>query len=61
LATAKRLKVQAEYESREAAEMVRLILDSTAEAIYGIDLDGKCTFCNASFLKITGYEQPEQL
>jgi len=52
---------QAEQEVREAAEKVRLILDSTAEAIYGIDLDGTCTFCNASFLKITGYEDAEQM
>jgi len=61
LATAKRLKKQADSEAREAAEKVRLILDSTAEAIYGIDLEGRCTLCNSSFLKMTGYEQPEQL
>jgi len=52
---------QAEQEVREASEKVRLILDSTAEAIYGIDLEGKCTFCNVSFLKMTGHKQLDQL
>ena len=42
-------------------ERVRLILDSAAEAIYGQDLDGNCTFCNASCLRILGYERPEDL
>ena len=32
----------------------RLLLDSTAEAIYGIDLDGKCTFCNPAALRMLG-------
>ncbi|HEX3020866.1 MAG TPA: diguanylate cyclase, partial [Lachnospiraceae bacterium] len=38
-----------------AKEDLYLILDSTAEGIYGIDLEGNCTFCNASCLKILGY------
>ncbi|MBW4054080.1 MAG: PAS domain S-box protein [Proteobacteria bacterium] len=41
--------------------MVKLLLDSTAEAIYGLDTDGNCTFCNAACLRMLGYEQPEQL
>ena len=42
-------------------ERVRLILDSAAEAIYGQDLEGKCTFCNASFLRLLGYDRQEDL
>ncbi len=40
---------------------VRLLLNSTAEAIYGLDVDGRCTFCNASFLRIVGYKNEEEL
>ncbi|MEE8367464.1 MAG: PAS domain-containing protein, partial [Thermoanaerobaculia bacterium] len=37
-------------------ELVRLLLDSTAEGIYGIDLKGNCTFANSACWKILGYE-----
>lgn len=42
-------------------ENLRLILDSAGEAIYGIDLNGKCTFCNASCLSMLGYSNPSEL
>ena len=45
----------------ESEERLRLILDSTAEAIYGIDAEGRCTFANASCLRILGYERQEEL
>ena len=48
-------------ESRLAEEQIRLLLDSTAEAIYGIDLDGACTFCNAACIRMLGYERPAEL
>ena len=44
-----------------SSERLQTLLDSTAEAIYGIDTNGQCTFCNRSFLKIMGYERQEQL
>lgn len=40
---------------------LRLILDSTAEGIFGVDKAGNCTFCNASCLKILAYENEDQL
>lgn len=40
---------------------LRLILDSAAEAIYGIDLNGNCTFCNRSCIKILGYSDQSEL
>ena len=40
---------------------LRLLLDSTAEAIYGLDLQGCCTFCNQALLRMLGYDNPEQL
>ena len=42
---------------RESEEkMMALLLSSTAEAIYGLDVDGNCTFVNQSCLGLLGYE-----
>ena len=46
---------------RETEEQLRLILDSTAEGIYGIDLRGVCTFCNPAAARLLGYQRPEDL
>jgi two-component system, sensor histidine kinase and response regulator len=46
---------------REGEERVRLLLESTAEAIYGVDLDGDCIFCNASCVRMLGYGSPPEL
>ena len=43
-------------EIAEREERIRLLLDSTAEAIYGIDLSGVCIFCNAACARLLGYE-----
>jgi diguanylate cyclase (GGDEF)-like protein/PAS domain S-box-containing protein len=40
---------------------LQLILDSTAEAIYGIDIQGNCTFCNSSSIHLLGYSRSEDL
>jgi two-component system, chemotaxis family, CheB/CheR fusion protein len=53
--------VQAREEIAEREERIRLLLDSTAEAIYGIDLSGACTFCNAACARMLGYESPAAL
>jgi diguanylate cyclase (GGDEF)-like protein/PAS domain S-box-containing protein len=45
----------------ESEEHNRLLLDSTAEAIYGLDLNGNCTFCNAACLTMLGYENENEL
>ena len=46
---------------RESEDKLRLILDSTAEAIYGVDIEGRCTFCNPACLRALGYERVENL
>jgi PAS domain S-box-containing protein len=46
---------RAEQAIRTSEERVRLLLDSTAEAIYGIDLQGNCTFANSACLRMLGY------
>jgi PAS domain S-box-containing protein len=52
---------KAEDVIRESEEQIRLLLDSTAEAIYGLDIHGNCTFCNNSCLRLLGYKNPEEL
>jgi two-component system sensor histidine kinase/response regulator len=44
----------------DSAEL-RLVLDSTGEAIYRIDMLGNCTFCNAACLRFLGYNDPVEL
>ena len=70
LAQAALLKAHLELEERvakrtaelnQSKDQLQLLLDSTAEAIYGIDLHGECTFCNSACLRMLGYEREEQL
>jgi PAS domain S-box-containing protein len=46
---------------RESEDKLRLLLDSTAQAIYGIDLEGRCTFCNPACIRTLGYERDEEV
>lgn len=52
---------QLEQKLRDEEEQIRLLLNSTAEGIYGLDLDGNCTFCNESALAQFGYEREDEL
>jgi len=45
----------------QSEEKLRLLLDSTAEGIYGLDNSGYCTFINPSCLSLLGYTEEEQL
>ncbi len=45
----------------ESEQQVRLLLDSTAEAIYGIDLQGRCIFVNPACVRMLGYESADEL
>ena len=40
---------------RDSEVRVRLLLDSTAEAIYGVDTEGICTFANPACVRMLGY------
>jgi PAS domain S-box-containing protein len=51
----------AEEALRESEDKLRLLLDSTAEAIYGIDLEHRCTFCNPACLRTLGYERIDEV
>ena len=37
-------------------ELVRLLLNSTGEGIYGVDMNGNCTFANPACAKLLGFE-----
>jgi PAS domain S-box-containing protein len=52
---------RAEAAVRESQEKLSLLLESTAEGIYGTDLEGRCTFCNPACLQRLGYERAEEL
>jgi PAS domain S-box-containing protein len=46
---------------RQSEEQLRMLLNSTAEAIYGLDREGNCTFCNPACLRLLGYRDPQDL
>ncbi len=46
---------------RVSEEQVRLILDSTAEGIFGCDSNGTCLFCNRAAAHLLGYDDPAEL
>ena len=46
--------------SEEEARM-RLLLESTGEAVYGVDNRGECTFCNQALLRLLAYGSQEEL
>jgi len=46
---------------RRSEEQVRLLLDATAEGIYGLDPEGRFTFCNAACLRLLGVADPAAL
>ena len=46
---------------RESEEKIRLLLNSAAEGIYGLDMEGNCTFCNNSCIYLLGYKHQDEL
>jgi len=45
----------------DKAELGRLLLDSTGEAICAMDMMGNCTFCNSASLRLLRYKDPVEL
>ena len=46
---------------RSSERQVRLLLDSTAEAIFGMDLNGRCTFCNHATVDLLGHRSTDDI
>jgi two-component system sensor histidine kinase/response regulator len=61
LATEISERESAEAALRESSELITLLLESAPEAIYGVDLAGDCTFCNAACLRLAGYDDSSEL
>lgn len=54
---------QVEASDRSRSEMKRIasIISATAEGLYGVDLDGNCSFANTACVELLGYENEEAL
>ena len=52
---------EAQRRSEEKEERIRLILESTAEGIYGVDSQGFCTFINPAAVRLLGFSSSDQL
>jgi diguanylate cyclase (GGDEF)-like protein/PAS domain S-box-containing protein len=46
---------------RDTQENLQSLLNSVAEGIYGVDTQGCCTFVNAAFLRILGYQDASEV
>lgn len=46
---------------KKSEEQVRLLLESTAEAIYGVDLNFICVFANPACARLLGYTDPKMM
>ena len=46
-------------EANEARKRLELLLESTGEGIYGLDLEGKCTFVNGSAAAMLGFSRED--
>ncbi len=46
---------------KESMAQTKLLLNSAAEGIYGLDLEGNCTFCNPAGLRLLGFEKESEL
>ena len=45
----------------DSEEQKRMLLDSSAQCIYGVDSQGRCTFVNPAFLRLMGYGSAEEV
>ncbi len=52
---------QAETALRKSEEQVLLLMASTAEGIFGLDMAGNFTFCNMACLRLLGYAEARDL
>ena len=51
----------AEMRLRDSEERTRMLLNSTGEGIYGIDLQGNCTFANPACVQLLGFDTDDEL
>ena len=56
-----RVQAAAEAEVINRQESLQRLLDSTAEGLYGVDVEGRCTFINRAALTMLGFERESDL
>ncbi|MDM8564670.1 PAS domain S-box protein [Candidatus Halobeggiatoa sp. HSG11] len=54
-------RTQIQEALQESDDKNRLLLNSVSEAIYGLDLQGNCIFCNPACVKLLGYTSADDL
>jgi len=54
-------KACSEAAVREREEQIHLLMDYSAEAVFAVDLDGKCTFANPACYRMLGYTNEADL
>ena len=54
-------KKRAQEERNQVAKQMEMLLESTGQGIYGIDLQGNCTFINRATCELVGYRPDEAL
>ena len=52
---------RAQEERNRVAQRLQMLLESTGQGIYGIDLQGNCTFINRATCEMVGYQPEEAL
>ena len=55
------MKMDTDKHLRESEEQNRLILESTSDGIYAVDLAGVCTICNRSAVQMLGYHSATEI
>ena len=56
-----RMQAEAYARLQDSESRIRLLLDSTAEAILGTDISGICTFVNPACVRLLGFDSEAQL
>ncbi len=54
-------KIRAENERMKLSHHIRLLLESTDQGIFGLNLNGTCTFINESAVSLLGYNNTDEL
>jgi PAS domain S-box-containing protein len=49
------------HELHQTEELIRSLLNATGEGIYGVDLEGDCTFANPACVQLLGFENDTEL
>jgi len=55
------LQAATEDQVRQRQESLQRLLDSTAEGLFGVDPEGRCTFINRAALQMLGYREESEL